>query len=139
MKTWIILTTLIAGLSAQATPLKVKRSEIEGKSSLIAIAQRSVNGNSKTILIDDQGMSLYTFAIDSVNKSKCSGECLTEWPPEHVRPNATVQAPFGTIQGNDGQPQLTLNGLPLYHYDDDKQPGDVFGQYPQWDTIEVLN
>ena len=63
--------------------------------------------------------------------------CLTEWPPLNVA-NANVPAPFGTIiQGNNGKLQLTVDGLPLYYYDDDKKPGDTTGNYPEWHSIIV--
>jgi len=34
----------------------------------------------------------------------------------------------GTITGIDGEPQLTLNGWPLYYFAGDAAPGDTNGQ-----------
>jgi predicted lipoprotein with Yx(FWY)xxD motif len=123
--------------SAFAGGITVSEKEITNKTPLVAVADVSLKGVKATILTDDKGISLYTFEIDKAGKSNCSGGCLGEWPPEHVPANTPVAAPFGTIMGNDGKPQLTLNGLPLYHYDDDKKPGDTFGQYPEWDAVLV--
>lgn len=35
---------------------------------------------------------------------------------------------LGTIATPDGVKQLTLNGLPLYYFEKDKNPGDILGQ-----------
>jgi predicted lipoprotein with Yx(FWY)xxD motif len=120
-----------------AHALTVQEGDIAGKSSLVAVAQVSVKGRSEAILVDSAGLSLYTFEMDSAGVSACDRDCLVEWPPLHVPAGAAVASPFGTITGNDGQTQLTLEGLPLYHYDDDKRPGDTFGEYPSWDVILV--
>jgi predicted lipoprotein with Yx(FWY)xxD motif len=135
--TVLCLASLLIGTGAQA--MTVREGDIAGKTDLVAVADNSVNGTKETILTDSSGFSLYTFTMDSSGVSKCTGGCLTEWPPQHVPTGATVTAPFGTIKGNDGQTQLTLNGLPLYHYADDKSPGDAFGEYPNWDVILVTN
>ena len=139
MKKVICLAILGWVIGSNAQAITVHEGDIANKTNLIGIAKTSVNGQEESILTDDAGISLYTFRSDSSNVSKCLGGCLTTWPPMHVPANATIAAPFGKIQGNDGVAQLTLNGLPLYHYDDDKKPGDAFGQYPKWDVIVVLN
>ena len=105
---------------------------------LVSEINTTVNGQSATVMTDKNGMSLYTFVQDSPNVSTCRGSCLSEWPPMHVPAGAQVTTPFGVINGNDGQPQLTFNGLPLYHYSGDQKPGDAFGQYPGWNAV-ILN
>ena len=128
-------SVMAAASIAQA--MTVKEADVTHKTNLIATAKVRVNGKMESILTDKAGFSLYTFTLDSMNVSKCSGPCLAEWPSLHVPPGESVSAPFGTIQGNDGQPQLTLNRLPLYRFDGDKKPGDAFGQYPSWDAVVV--
>jgi predicted lipoprotein with Yx(FWY)xxD motif len=137
MKTIASVFVAASALTSIAQAMTVKEADVTHKTDLIAIAKVHVNGKMESILTDKAGFSLYTFTLDSVNVSKCSGPCLAEWPSLHVPPGKSVSAPFGTIQGNDGQPQLTLNGLPLYYYDGDKKPGDAFGQYPSWDAVVV--
>jgi predicted lipoprotein with Yx(FWY)xxD motif len=83
-------------------------------------------------------MSVYTFDLDKPGISNCKGGCLQEWPVVTVDKDEAIPAPFGKITGNDGQLQLLLNGMPLYYYDDDKNPGDVFGNYPKWHPVTVL-
>jgi len=119
--------------------LTVHDRDIHGKTNLTTTAVRTVKGKKITILVDKDGFSLYTFDEDKANVSNCSGGCLTEWPPQHAPAGSQVDSPYATIKGNDGQPQLILQGLPLYHYGDDKQPGDTFGEYPEWHVIEVIN
>lgn len=134
-----ILLALGLLVADQSFAITVRDADIHGKTSLATTSVRTVNGKQMTILVDQDGFSLYTFQKDGSNKSNCNGGCLTVWPPQHVPLGSRVEAPFAIIQGGDGQPQLTLEGRPLYHYDDDKKPGDAFGQYPQWDVIEVTN
>lgn len=130
------LTSLLVG-SISSYALTVSEAEIIGKTSLISTAEVSLNGNPANIITDGEGLSLYTFQADTEGVSNCSGQCLNEWPPQHVPPGTELPAPFGQIKGNDGLLQLTLKGMPLYHYDDDKKPGDAFGQYPGWDAVLV--
>ena len=138
MKKFLGLAILLSVATASAKGTIVKLSDVTGKTTLIKVANRTVNGKAQTMLVDSAGLSLYTFDFDQADRSNCQGACLNEWPPQHAPANVTVAKPFGRIKGNDGQPQLTLNGRALYHYNDDKKPGDVFGQYPQWDTVVVV-
>ena len=39
-----------------------------------------------------------------------------------------VTGDVGSITGTDGNPQLTLNGWPLYYYASDAAAGDMNGQ-----------
>jgi predicted lipoprotein with Yx(FWY)xxD motif len=79
-------------------------------------------------------MSVYSFDHDSPGsgKSACTGDCLAAWPPVHAdddTPRAEgVTGDLGTIEGNDGELQVTLGGRPLYLYAGDDSPGDVMGQ-----------
>lgn len=86
-----------------------------------------------SIVVDAAGMTVYYYDADTAGSgvSTCSGGCLDAWPAVHGDAGATVEgitAEVGSITGTDGQPQLTLNGLPLYYYRDDAAPGDVTGQ-----------
>ncbi|QAY69430.1 COG4315 family predicted lipoprotein [Xylanimonas protaetiae] len=86
------------------------------------------------IVVDKDGMAVYVFGKDTPGSgaSACTGDCLAAWPPVHAdgdTPKAEgVTGDLGTIQGNDGELQVTLDGRPLYLYAGDGSPGDVAGQ-----------
>jgi len=85
------------------------------------------------IVVDGTGMTVYVFDKDTqgATSSSCTGECAAKWPAVHGDASATldgVQGRLGSITGVDGQPQLTLNGWPLYSFAGDQAAGDVNGQ-----------
>jgi predicted lipoprotein with Yx(FWY)xxD motif len=83
-------------------------------------------------LTDAKGMTLYIFKKDSPGKSVCAGPCVVKWPlyyREKVSaPEGVAAGDFGTITREDGKPQTTYKGLPLYYFSGDKAAGDVMGQ-----------
>jgi predicted lipoprotein with Yx(FWY)xxD motif len=86
-----------------------------------------------TILVDGSGMTLYLFEKDKAGMSNCVGACAAAWPPLLTDDAATAGAGvkaslLGTAKRPDGKTQVTYHGWPLYHYVDDKAPGDVAGQ-----------
>jgi predicted lipoprotein with Yx(FWY)xxD motif len=125
-------------ITTWAAPMTVSQADIIGRTTLASVARAQVKGIPTSILVDEVGMTLYTFDSDKFNVSACKGGCLTVWPPIHVPAGTAVNPPFGMITSNDGQSQLTLNGMPLYHYSTDKKPGDTFGEYPSWHVITVV-
>jgi predicted lipoprotein with Yx(FWY)xxD motif len=84
-------------------------------------------------LADFTGRTLYTFDNDTEGVSNCADDCAEAWPPYTVRNAADIQAPagfagtLGTIERADGSMQVTLDGKPLYFFQDDKAPGDANG------------
>lgn len=97
----------------------------------------NVGGATKSkYLIAYNGMTVYSYANDSLNKSTCIGECLKVWPPYVVGPedNLTqlqsgVTGKVGTITRADGSLQVTYNGIPLYFYSGDVRSGDISGDH----------
>lgn len=89
------------------------------------------------IVVDGKGLTVYVFDKDKAGSgtSACAGQCLVNWPPVHssaATPTANgVTGTLGTITATDGSTQITLNGLPLYHFKGDSAPGDVNGQAVQ--------
>jgi predicted lipoprotein with Yx(FWY)xxD motif len=85
-------------------------------------------------LTASNGMTLYTLNKDSVGSSTCYGDCASEWPPYTVASAASLIAPTGatgtvaTITRTDGTLQVTYNGMPLYLFAEDVNPGDTTGQ-----------
>ena len=81
----------------------------------------------REILTNAQGLTLYTFDVDTPGVSNCHGQCLVIWPAVIVEEVANISAPYSTTTRPNGELQLTLNGLPLYTYISDAKPGDILG------------
>jgi predicted lipoprotein with Yx(FWY)xxD motif len=93
-----------------------------------ASAVKTTKIGSATVLTNAKGFTLYTFAIDGVNKSKCNASCIHYWPPLKGPVNATgIKGTFTTIKRSDGTTQETWNGHPLYTYIGDSAPGQDKG------------
>jgi predicted lipoprotein with Yx(FWY)xxD motif len=79
------------------------------------------------------GMTLYTFKNDKPNISNCIDNCAANWPPYIVSSdselvmNPEVTGELSTITRTDGSMQITYNGMPLYFWSKDVNPGDVTG------------
>jgi predicted lipoprotein with Yx(FWY)xxD motif len=85
------------------------------------------------IVVNADGSTVYYLTSDTAGSgvSTCAGACLEAWPAVHGDADVTVEgvtAEVGSITGTDGQPQLTLNGMPIYLWIHDLAPGDVTGQ-----------
>lgn len=80
------------------------------------------------MLVDAQGMTVYTYDKDTANsgKSACSGPCAENWPPVKAG-DATLSAPYSSITREDGSKQLAYKGKPLYTFVKDKKAGDKAG------------
>jgi predicted lipoprotein with Yx(FWY)xxD motif len=88
-----------------------------------------------SFLVDSEGMTLYLFTKDEPGKSNCSGDCLVKWPPLLASsPDAVIagsgvdDSKVGTIPFEGGQYLVTYDGMPLYYWINDQQPGDTTGQ-----------
>jgi predicted lipoprotein with Yx(FWY)xxD motif len=96
------------------------------------VAKISAKDGVGKFLTDSKGMTLYLFKKDSPGKSVCAGPCVDKWPlyfREKVAvPEGVAAGDFGSITREDGKPQTTYKGWPLYYYAGDKAPGDVLGQ-----------
>lgn len=83
-------------------------------------------------LVDAKGMTLYLFTKDTNGESVCYDQCATAWPPL-LTTGTPVAGPgvtgtLGVTTRKDGTQQVTYNGMPLYYYITDMQPGDTTGQ-----------
>jgi predicted lipoprotein with Yx(FWY)xxD motif len=86
-----------------------------------------------TVLVDDQGETLYLFEKDAGSKSTCAGGCAAAWPPvktegEPQAGGSAAAGMLGTSKRSDGTTQVTYAGHPLYRYAGDGAPGDTNGQ-----------
>lgn len=82
------------------------------------------------VLADGEGRTLYVFTQDTRGMSNCTGACVQTWPrhtADAVVSGAGVDpADLGTITV-DGEQQVTIDGMPLYRFAGDVEPGDVNG------------
>lgn len=81
------------------------------------------------VLVDADGMTLYTNEAESDGRVRCVGACTDFWPPatgNAPQEIAGVDGAFGDVARPDGGRQLTLDGQPLYTYRDDS-PGSAQG------------
>jgi LPXTG-motif cell wall-anchored protein len=87
------------------------------------------------ILTDSAGRTLYRFTRDTVNQSSaCYNQCAITWPPLLIGDGNPVAGEgvngdlLGVLTRTDGTRQVMYNGMPLYYYNADTNPGDANGQ-----------
>ena len=85
-----------------------------------------------TILVDQQGMTVYVFANDTADSSTCTGSCASNWPPVEPPRASPTSAPdvtveLGAIRRDDGSRQLTVANHPLYTFVGDTARGQTNG------------
>lgn len=84
----------------------------------------------RLVLADNQGLTLYTFTPDELNKSNCNAACAKAWPPALI--DATdeklLSGVLGSIPREDGSHQLTVSGQPVYRFAGDQAVGDINGE-----------
>lgn len=87
-----------------------------------------------TIVVDGEEKVVYQFDKDTQggDASACVDQCAMNWPAVPGGESAPeldgVTGEIGTITGVNGEPQLTLNGWPLYYFAGDEAAGDTKGQ-----------
>jgi predicted lipoprotein with Yx(FWY)xxD motif len=140
----IVMTALLAGLvlalagcggDAPANPSGAERpaspspTEPVQSPAVVSVAQSALG----EVLVDAEGRTLYAFTKDSGDQSSCYGDCAATWPALVGRgvpaASAGVEATLVALtERRDGSAQVTYNGMPLYHFAGDQQPGDTNGQ-----------
>jgi predicted lipoprotein with Yx(FWY)xxD motif len=103
---------------------------------VLKTATATVAGQSETILVGENGMTLYYYTPDKgTGQATCTGQCLALWPPLLMPSGVTkpagekgVTGTLGTVTSPAGGMQVTYNGWPLYFWTKDKAPGDTTGQ-----------
>jgi predicted lipoprotein with Yx(FWY)xxD motif len=88
------------------------------------------------IVVDAHGRTLYALHPETTHHLLCkSSECLKAWPPLTVRSSKTklvagsgVHGHLGILRRSNGMLQVTLGGLPLYHFSGDSAKGAANGE-----------
>ena len=77
-------------------------------------------------------LTLAGCADSGFGEGACADDCLATWPAVEAGSGDPavegVSGEVGTITGDDGTVQVTVEGMPLYTYAADSDPGDVTGQ-----------
>ena len=122
-----LLAVLATGCSAAAAGYHAAAGSAASSSSSSAVKTATING--ATVLTNARGLTLYSFAPDTMTTSNCNGTCAQLWPPVHgpVTSGPGVTGRLGTITRADGAIQATYNGHPLYTYVADTAPGQAKG------------
>jgi predicted lipoprotein with Yx(FWY)xxD motif len=122
------------GGEAEVLPTATVDSGLEPR--LVTIRVGGGDPSIGAFLVDGDGMTVYKSYADEKEKSNCTGDCLTQWPPVLVdrAENLTngsktwLEGKLGTIPGPDGYLQVTYKGRPLYYSVLDTGPSDFNGQ-----------
>jgi predicted lipoprotein with Yx(FWY)xxD motif len=124
-----ILFFLVLGFFVSATLLSEEVTASEVNKVGVKVMQKEELG---IFLAAGNDMTLYSYTKDENNVSHCIEGCAVNWPPFYVDPAAVVEGcesnDFATITRDDGKKQTTYKNMPLYHFINDKYPGDTFGQ-----------
>jgi predicted lipoprotein with Yx(FWY)xxD motif len=75
------------------------------------------------LLVDQQGMTLYTFSKDTNGTSNCYGRCATLFPPLLAPMFFSATGRFTLIARKDRTIQWAYDGKPLYLCAKDTAPG----------------
>jgi predicted lipoprotein with Yx(FWY)xxD motif len=104
-----------------------------GGTATVTINSRNVPGVG-TVLVDSRGFTLYHVQGETTSDLKCSGGCLSTWPPllddsgARLVAGAGVTGTLSTFSLSGGDTQVAYNGMPLYTFVGDSAPGRATGQ-----------
>jgi predicted lipoprotein with Yx(FWY)xxD motif len=76
-----LLVVLATGCSAAGAGHHAEARPAASSSSSSAVKTATINGG--TVLTNAKGLTLYSFAPDTVTTSNCNGTCAQLWPPVH--------------------------------------------------------
>ncbi|HTI87111.1 MAG TPA: hypothetical protein VL966_10945 [Alphaproteobacteria bacterium] len=78
-------------------------------------------------LVDQNGMTLYTYDGDQPNTPYCASLCALQWPPLEAYGSEMPHGDFTIVSRASGARQWVYKGAPLYGNVWDKKPGDARG------------
>ncbi len=79
------------------------------------------------ILVNEEGMTLYTFDKDGEGVSNCDDQCAANWPPLMADGMAKSMGEYSVVTRKDGSNQWAYKGMPLYLWVKDSKAGDMTG------------
>ncbi len=123
---------IAAACGSSSTSSSTNTTKATTATSAAAVTVKTAN-NARfgTILVDDQGRTLYTLTNNGAAVS-CTGACLGVWPPALLPSGQTTVTPgpgvsnVTAVSGTTGQ-QVAYNKLPLYRFSGDATTGAANG------------
>ena len=102
-----------------------------GSTATVSLRTAKVKGVG-TVLVEEDGITVYLFTNDTGSTSTCTGSCAATWPPLTTAGQPTAgkgadDSKLGTTMSDAGE-QVTYDGHPLYLYSGDKRAGQATGQ-----------
>jgi predicted lipoprotein with Yx(FWY)xxD motif/uncharacterized cupredoxin-like copper-binding protein len=128
-RVWLLISVLLA-LGMPSTFAVAQEGDDEEETSV----GWSEDADLGIFLTTTDGMTLYVFKNDKpgAGKSSCDASCAENWPPftaeEPLTLPAGVPGELSTVTRDDGTTQVAYDGMPLYTFVKDTQPGETNGQ-----------
>ncbi len=93
------------------------------------ISVREIDDAGGATLVDHSGLTVYVFTGDAAQQAKCpdGGDCMQHWVPLRAAGIAVAADNFSIISRDDGIDQWMYRGKPLFTFDRDAKPLDVYG------------
>ena len=111
-------------------PLRLQTTSSSSPAGAVVVKTASNAPLGATVLIDAQGMTLYSLSAEQGGKFICTSTACTQvWHPliaSGGTPSGSVGS-LGTVKRPDGAVQVTYKGMPLYTFAGDR-PGEAKGQ-----------
>ena len=89
-------------------------------------------GSLGMVLVDSKGFTLYHLTGETPTNIMCTAACVQAWPPLKASGSPTggsgATGTLSTAMRSDGISQVTYDGLLLYTFSGDTQPGQANGQ-----------
>lgn len=93
---------------------------------ILAAGSTGAYAAAHSTLTANNGMTLYTFDKDSAGVSVCYDDCAINWPP-YLAESGEDMPGLSTIDRKDGKKQWAKDGMPLYFWVGDAEPGETNG------------
>jgi predicted lipoprotein with Yx(FWY)xxD motif len=121
----------LSACGSTSSPYQAASSPSPAASPTVEEATITVAGTQEMVLTTSSGLTLYYLTTDIATAPKCSGACLTHWPPllSTGSPTGMVGLPGTlTVAQNANGSQVAYDGHLLYEFATDKANGDAKGE-----------
>lgn len=140
-----VLAACGSGSSGGTTTSATQPATTTGSGSSAVVVKTVSNPSFGTILVNSQGMTLYSLSAEQHGKFICtaSSGCLGVWHPLTVSTGASPSgvSSLSTVKRPEGTVQVTYSGEPLYTFAQDHQAGETSGQgikdVGTWSVVKV--